>query len=65
MLERMPFDAKAMAVFELQRRAAAGEIQVDDREVERITAAYARALQESKPPLAAGQVQGEAAASGR
>jgi diadenosine tetraphosphate (Ap4A) HIT family hydrolase len=47
---QMPFDATAMAVFDLQRRAAAGEIQVDDREIARITAAYARALRESPPP---------------
>ena len=46
----MPFDAKAMAVFDLQRRAAAGEVQADEREVERITVAYRRALKESPPP---------------
>ena len=46
----MPFGATAMAVFDLPRRAAAGEIRVDVRDVERVTAAYTRALRESPPP---------------
>ena len=51
--KEMPFDAKAMAVFDLQRRAAAGEIKADMAEVERITAAYTRALRENPPPAPA------------
>jgi len=40
----MPFDAKAWSVFDLLRRAGAGEITVDDAEVARISAAYRAAL---------------------
>ena len=46
----MPLDAKAMAVFDLPRRAAAGEIKADEAEVERITAAYREALKKEPPP---------------
>jgi diadenosine tetraphosphate (Ap4A) HIT family hydrolase len=46
----MPKDAKAWGVFDLQRAAAAGEIPVDAAEVERVAAAYERALRESPPP---------------
>src|SRR6478736_3074264 len=48
---KMPKDAKAWAVFDLQRAAAAGEIEVDEGEALRVSSAYARALQAS-PPLA-------------
>jgi diadenosine tetraphosphate (Ap4A) HIT family hydrolase len=47
----MPKDAKAWGVFDLQRAAAAGEIAVDAAEVERVAAAYERALRESPPPV--------------
>jgi len=46
----MPDGAKAFAVFDLPRRAAAGEVAADEREVERITLAYRRAL-EANPPI--------------
>jgi diadenosine tetraphosphate (Ap4A) HIT family hydrolase len=45
----MPRDAKAWAVFDLQRAAAAGEVTVDANEVTRICAAYRAALA-AKPP---------------
>ncbi|MGI8424252.1 MAG: HIT family protein [Chloroflexota bacterium] len=49
----MPGGAEAMAVFDLPRRAAAGEIAADDTEVERITLAYRRALRDNPlPPTA-------------
>ena len=47
---QMPDDAKAWAVFDLQRRAAAGEVTVDAAEVERITAEYRRRLAAAPPP---------------
>jgi len=47
----MPKGAKAWAVFDLQRAAAAGEIEVDEAEAERVSAALARALRASPPPL--------------
>lgn len=47
---KMPKDAKAWAVFDLQRAAAAREIEVDEREVSRVADAYARALQAAPPP---------------
>jgi diadenosine tetraphosphate (Ap4A) HIT family hydrolase len=40
----MPKDAKAWAVFDLQRAAAAGEFAVDPAETARVTASYAAAL---------------------
>jgi diadenosine tetraphosphate (Ap4A) HIT family hydrolase len=46
----MPKDAKAWAVFDLQRAAAAHEIEVDESEALRVSRAYARALQASPPP---------------
>ena len=46
----MPKDAKAWAVFDLQRAAAAGGIAVEEREVARISAAYRTALQAQPPP---------------
>ena len=46
----MPFGATAMTVFDLPRRAAAGEIQADAKEVERVTAEYTRALRDNPPP---------------
>jgi diadenosine tetraphosphate (Ap4A) HIT family hydrolase len=46
----MPKEAKAWGVFDLQRAAAAGEISVDAAEVERVAAAYERALRVSPPP---------------
>jgi diadenosine tetraphosphate (Ap4A) HIT family hydrolase len=47
---KMPKDAKAWAVFDLQRAAAAKEIQVDEAEVARMAEAYARALRATPPP---------------
>jgi len=46
----MPKDAKAWAVFDLQRAAAAGEVQVDPLEVSRVSEAYTRALAAEPPP---------------
>jgi hypothetical protein len=46
----MPNDAKGWGVFDLERAAKAGEINVDLAETRRIAAAYARALAESPPP---------------
>ncbi len=46
----MPKDAKAWAVFDLQRAAAAGEIEVNEAEAARVSAAYAAALNASPPP---------------
>jgi diadenosine tetraphosphate (Ap4A) HIT family hydrolase len=46
----MPNDAKGWGVFDLERAAKAGEINVDLAEARRIAAAYARALAESPPP---------------
>ncbi len=40
----MPRDAKAWAVFDLQRAAGAGEVEVDAAAVERINEAYRHAL---------------------
>jgi diadenosine tetraphosphate (Ap4A) HIT family hydrolase len=47
---QMPRDARGWSVFDLQRAAGAGEVDVDRGEVERISAAYARALRELPPP---------------
>lgn len=46
----MPKDAKAWGVFDLQRAAAAHEIEVDEAEALRVSTAYARALQATPPP---------------
>ena len=40
----MPKNAKAWGVFDLERAARAGEVVVDEAEVRRVNAAYARAL---------------------
>jgi diadenosine tetraphosphate (Ap4A) HIT family hydrolase len=47
----MPRDAKGFAVFDLQRAAAAGEVQSNGNELARVTQAYANAL--SAAPLPA------------
>ena len=47
---QMPRDAKAWSVFDLQRAVGAGELSVDPREVERISASYREALRASSPP---------------
>ncbi len=49
--QTMPKDARAWAVFDLQRAAAAREFPVDDAETARIAQAYASALRSSPPPL--------------
>jgi diadenosine tetraphosphate (Ap4A) HIT family hydrolase len=46
----MPGDAKAWAVFDLQRAAGSGEIQVDLAEVARINEEYRRALRAQPAP---------------
>lgn len=46
----MPNDAKAWAVFDLQRAAAAGEIQVNAAETARVALAYMNALRAAPPP---------------
>ena len=46
----MPKDAKAWAVFDLQRAAAAGEIVTDEAEVARTIAAFGDALRANPPP---------------
>ena len=46
----MPKDAKAWSVFDLQRAAGAGEIQISAHEVEQVTEAYRRALLDNPPP---------------
>jgi diadenosine tetraphosphate (Ap4A) HIT family hydrolase len=46
----MPKDAKAWAVFDLLRAAAAGEIRPEPQETERITAAYQAVLSRHSPP---------------
>ncbi|MBM4437352.1 MAG: hypothetical protein FJ029_08980 [Actinobacteria bacterium] len=47
---QMAKDAKAWAVFDLQRAAIAGEISVDETEVRRIVAAYREALRKDPAP---------------
>ncbi len=47
---KMPRDAKAWSVFDLQRAVAAGELGIDRDEVERVTQAYRAALTTSPPP---------------
>ena len=42
-----PRNAKAWGVFDLERAARAGEIVVDEAEVRRVNAAYAKALAEN------------------
>ena len=46
----MPKDAKGWSVFDLERAARAGEIQVDQAEVERVIVAFRAALRASPPP---------------
>jgi diadenosine tetraphosphate (Ap4A) HIT family hydrolase len=46
----MPKDARGWGVFDLERSAKAGEHAVDDGAVERVAAAYARALAAQPPP---------------
>jgi len=46
----MPRDAKAWAVFDLQRAAQAGELELPSEEVARVSAAYRAALAERPPP---------------
>jgi diadenosine tetraphosphate (Ap4A) HIT family hydrolase len=46
---QMPLEAKGWAVFDLQRAAGAGEVQIEESEVERICAAYAQALRDDPP----------------
>jgi diadenosine tetraphosphate (Ap4A) HIT family hydrolase len=48
--EKMPKEAKAWSVFDLQRAAGAGEIEVDLSEVRRLTAAFRGLLAVSPPP---------------
>jgi diadenosine tetraphosphate (Ap4A) HIT family hydrolase len=49
--QTMPKDAKAWAVFDLQRAAAALEIAVDPAETARIAAAYREAMRRAPPPV--------------
>jgi diadenosine tetraphosphate (Ap4A) HIT family hydrolase len=46
----MPKEARGWGVFDLERSAKAGEHAVDDGAVERVAAAYGRALAEQPPP---------------
>lgn len=46
----MPKDAKGWGVFDLERAAKAGEVQVDPAEVARIGSAFAAALRDLPPP---------------
>ncbi len=46
----MPKDAKAWGVFDLQRAAGAGEVEVDKAEVVRLIAAFKHALGAAPPP---------------
>jgi diadenosine tetraphosphate (Ap4A) HIT family hydrolase len=48
--EQMPKEAKGWGVFDLERAAKAGEVQVDVAEVVRLTDAFRSALQGSPPP---------------
>src|SRR5262249_20667562 len=45
-----PGDVKAFPLFDLLRKAGAGEIVVDQGEIDRLTREYARALQANPPP---------------
>lgn len=46
----MPKDTKAWGVFDLQRAAAGGEIEIDEPRATRIAGAYAQALRAAPPP---------------
>jgi hypothetical protein len=46
----MPKEAKGWGVFDLERAAKAGEVQVDVAEVVRLTNAFRSALQGAPPP---------------
>jgi len=48
--EQMPKQAKGWGVFDLERAAKAGEVQVDVAEVERLTNAFRSALRSAPPP---------------
>jgi len=48
--EHMPKDAKGWSVFDLERAAKAGEVQVDPAEVARIRLAFEEALRRDPPP---------------
>jgi len=47
---QMPKDAKGWSVFDLERAAKAGEVQVDPAEVARIRLAFEDALRAAPPP---------------
>ena len=47
---QMPKDAKGWSVFDLERAAKAGEVQVDAAEVARIRLAFQEALRRDPPP---------------
>ncbi len=47
---QMPKDAKGWAVFDLERAAKVGEIDVDAAEVQRLTASFRAALRLAPPP---------------
>lgn len=47
---QMPKDAKGWAVFDLERAAKAGEVQVDASEVARVRLAFEDALRSNPPP---------------
>jgi diadenosine tetraphosphate (Ap4A) HIT family hydrolase len=47
---QMPKDAKGWSVFDLERAAKAGEVQVDASEVARIRLAFEDALRRNPPP---------------
>ena len=47
---KMPKDAKGWSVFDLERAAKAGEVQVDAVEVERVKLAFVDALRLQPPP---------------
>jgi diadenosine tetraphosphate (Ap4A) HIT family hydrolase len=51
---RMPRDARAWSVFDLQRAVGAGEVAIDRAEIDRISIDYARALRELPPPWRSG-----------
>ena len=46
----MPEQARGWAVFDLERAARAGEVSLDPAHVERVTRAFARALERNPPP---------------
>ena len=49
-LAQMPKDAKGWSVFDLERAAKAGEVQVDPAEVARVRLAFQDALKSAPPP---------------